>query len=167
MARKSKASTPEGRFIASRIADAKRRGATNRQIGEAFGVNERTVRKIVAGETSGTRTYHRKMDAPKRPRSTPNIFRADLVIGEEDGREIVRSVNVKVPDLATARGKAAPTPFDVFRVPSLQQIAIAEGDAMRRRYGLSAFRVKLDGLRSVAQRGPTSKLVEIRGTAAR
>lgn len=164
--RKSQATTTEGRFIASRIQDARRRGATNRQIGEAFGINERTVRKIVSGETPGTRVYHRKMDAPKRPRSTPNIFRADLVIGEYDGREIVRSVNVKVPDLPTAKGKRAPTPFDVFRMPSLRSVALAEGDAMRRRYQLSAYAVKLAGLRSVAQRSASSKLIELRGIRA-
>lgn len=167
--RKSGATTPEGRFIAARIRDAERRGYTQRQIAEAFGIpgGPRTVRKIKSGETSGTRTYHRKMDALERPRSTPNIFRADLVIGEENGREIVRTVNVKLPDLATTHGRAAPTPFDALRLPSLQEVAIAEGNAMRRRYGLAEFRVKLDGLRSVMRRGPTSKLVEIRGIAAR
>lgn len=164
--RKSQATTTEARFIAARIRDAERRGYTQRQIGDAFGINERTVRKIKSGETSGTRTYHRKMDAPKRPRSTPNIFRADLIIGEQDGRDIVRSVNVKIPDLPTATGRKAPTPFDVFRLPTLAQVAIAEGDAMRRRYALGAFAVKLGGLRSVAQRSPTSRLVEIRGIRA-
>lgn len=166
---KARATTPEGRFIASRIRDAERRGYTQQEIADALGLSgPRAVRKIKSGETPATRIYHRKMDAMAKPRSTPNIFRADLVIGEEDGRDIVRSVNVKIPNLRNRKGElVAPTPFDALRLPSLEKVAIAEGEAMQRRYSMAAIRVKLDGLRSVARRGPTSKLVEIRGAFAR
>jgi transcriptional regulator with XRE-family HTH domain len=167
--RKSGATTPEGRFIAARIRAAERRGYTQQQIADAMGLSgPRTVRKLKSGETPGTRIYHRKMDALAKPRSTPNIFRASLIIGEDDGREVIRSVNVKIPSLRNAKGElVAPTPFDALRLPSLEEIAIAEGKAMQRRYSMAAVRVKLDGLRSVARRGPTSKLIEIRGAFAR
>jgi len=162
--RKASAQSTEGRFIASRIQDARRRGATNAEIGDAFGMNERTVRKIVAGETPGTRVFARKMAPPKGERraSTPNIFRADIEL--DDG--MVRTVNVKIPDLPTRTGKGAPTPFDVFRLPDLQQVADAEGRAMQRRYNMGDARApRFVGLRQIVRRR-APKLVTIRGVVS-
>lgn len=159
--RRSTATTDEGRFIASRIQDARRRGATNQEIADAFGIHERTVRKIVSGETPATRTFKRKMAPPSRPISTPNVFRADIELAPGE----VRTVNVKVPDLPTRQGRQAPTPFDVFRVPSLESVVAREERSMAIRYGfVGAGGRGLIGLRSVARRNPATRLIEIRGT---
>lgn len=165
--RHAAATTPEGRYIASRIQDARRRGATNRQIGDAFGINERTVRKIVAGETPGTKIFAARMPKTKRPVSSPNIIRANVTLVDNDGNEIPRSVILKAPDLPGAKGRTAPTPFDIFRIPAMRQVAQREAEAMARRYGYRGGDATITGFQTVARRGPTSKLYIIRGTASR
>lgn len=157
----------ESRFIASRIQDARRRGATNRQIAEAFGMNERTVRKIVAGETPGTRIYKSKIEAP-RPKASPSIVRIDIQIGEEsNGDPVIRTINAKVPALPTAKGvRAAPTPFDVFRLPNLEAVAVAEGQRMQRNYGMLGARYvepRISTIRPIARRNPKTVLYTITG----
>lgn len=150
---------PEARLLASRIQDARRRGATNREIGERFGMNERTVRKIVAGETPGTRIYAAKVPTPKVGGTTPNIMRANFDLG--DG--VIRSRNVKIPNLPGIHGPVAPTPFDAFRLPELQGVAEAEGRAMQRRYGMTeANAPRLVGLQRIIQRR-AAKLITIKG----
>lgn len=132
--RKSSATTPEGRYIASRIQDARRRNLTNKEIAKAYGINERTVRKIIAGETPGTKIYKEKTSV-KGPRSTPNVFTADIQIADNE----VRSVNVLVPNYRNAKGESVPpTAFDLFRYPNLSEVADEEAAKMQRRYQMDA-----------------------------
>lgn len=173
MARRPKKATPreteESRFLASRIQDAKRRGYTNREIGEAFGINERTVRKIRSGESSGTRTYRQRIE--KAPRSaSPSIVRMDLRIGTDtDGNPVVRTVNAKVPALTSARGRrVAPTPFDVFRLPNLAAVAFAEGRRLQRNYGalggIHYTDPTISTIRPIVRRNPRTRLVTVQGS---
>lgn len=142
--RHSDAKSSEGRFLASRIIDAKRRGATNREIGSAFGINERTVRKIVSGDTPGTRTFERIVERPRRASErtlerggNPSIVRVDLQVGVDGtGQPIVRSVNAQVPTVMTRSGKrVTPTPADIFRIPQLAALIDIERERMERQYG--------------------------------
>lgn len=136
MARRRKAtpSSSEARFEASRIQAARRRGYTNREIADAFGINERTVRKIISGETSGKRIYREKI-APTRnvgpEAQNLSIVRLDLVIGKDaQGHDVVRSVNAKTPLI----GGRTPTPFDVLIMPDLAAVADAEALRLKRQY---------------------------------
>lgn len=139
--RHSTARATEGRFIASRIQDARRRGATNREIADAFGVNERTVRKIVAGETSGVRTFGR-LEGVKRPSRAAaqsggtSIVRVNVIVGKDaNGNDIYSSVNAQVPVLTTVGGgKRTPTQADIFRVPGLYDLIEAERSRLAARY---------------------------------
>lgn len=162
--RKSSASTTEGRFIASRVQDARRRGYTNREIAAAFDINERTVRKIVAGETSGKRTYRERVTPSEAPNAS--IVRLDLVVGlDAQGNEIIRTVNAKTP---LVRGRT-PTPFDVFRLPNMQAVADAEGKRLARQYeAMIAVHTtpRISSLRPIARRNPNKRLVTIRGRVA-
>jgi hypothetical protein len=141
---RSAAQTGEGRFIASRITDARRRGATNADIARAFGINERTVRKIIAGETSGTATFERIAGKPRKAAETaverggnPSIVRVDIKLGvDSDGKDIVRTVNARVPTVRTLSGRmVTPTPADVFRIPKLAALISAEIERLERQYG--------------------------------
>lgn len=130
--RRSTQKSDEGRFIAARIQNARRQGRTNAEIADAFGINERTVRKLVSGETSGKRLYKEHV-APTRRVDVRNksIVRLDLVIGEdEQGNEIIRTVNAKTP---LVNGQT-PTPFDIFQLPDLQNVAQAEAARMIAQY---------------------------------
>jgi hypothetical protein len=146
--RHSAATTPEGRFEASRIQDARRRGYTNKQIATAWGINERTVRKIVAGETPGTRIYKERVET-RQPRSSPNVFRADILVADGE----VRTINVRLPDYTNAKGqKVAPTAFDIFRYPDLDKVAMAEAKIMQQRYQFSqSYNASVVGLRPAAR----------------
>lgn len=170
--RKAGATSEEGRFEASRIQAARRRGYTNREIASAFGINERTVRKIVSGETSGKRIYREKI-APTRnvaPEARNlSIVRLDLVIGTDDaGNPVVRTVNAKTPLIA---GRT-PTPFDVFLLPDLGAVAQAEMQRLQNRYAGTqdvahpASRVSISSVRPIVKRDPRKRLVTIRGTYA-
>lgn len=162
------ADRPESRELAARIQDAKRRGYTNKQIGEAFGMNERTVRRIRSGETPGTRIYKERVQAAPRG-SSPSIVRMDLLMGvDENGNEVVRTVNAKVPAMRTAKGmRRAPTPFDVFRLPDLASVATAEAKRLGREYGNLVARFAAPGtissIRPIARRNPDKRLVTVRG----
>lgn len=164
--------TPEARIEAAAIQSARRRGMTNKEIAKRLGVNERTLRKIVAGETPGTRIYRQKVAQPTADRpASPNIFRADVRIGyDAEGNELIRSVNVKLPDVPGIRGRRAPTFFDVLRLPDLQSVAKVEAQKMRNRYGelvtqedAEAF---IESLRPIYRRDPAKKLHTIRGNYA-
>ena len=163
--RKATPSTPEARIEAAAIQDARRRGATNAQIGKAWGINERTVRKIIAGETPGTRIYAAKVKPPKAAGTTPNVFRLDMDLGGG----MIRTTNVKVPNLPRAGGGTrAPTPFDVFRYPELMDVAEAEGRRMQRQYTRFTGQtfdeaVQFVGLRHIEHRR-ARRLITIRGT---
>jgi hypothetical protein len=134
--RKSRATTDEGRYLASRMIDARRRGATNADIGRAYNMNERTVRRIIAGETSGTRTFKRLVEpsitaAPNAPNRS--IIRVDIRLPNGD----IRSVNARVPTVLTRSGqRVAATPADIFRVPQLNTLLIAEMKRLEERYGI-------------------------------
>lgn len=167
--RRSAAKTTEGRIEAAAIQSARRRGMTNREIASRLGINERTVRKIVAGETSGTRIYAQRVTSkqPKERVSSPNLFRADLRLGyDDDGFPIVRSINVKLPDVPGPTGPRAPTYFDILRFPDLESVAARESEAMTRRYGEHVARVdpELVSLRPVAVMRKTP--ITIRGLVA-
>lgn len=146
--RHSAATTPEGRYEASRIQDARRRGYTNKQIATAFGINERTVRKIVSGDTPGTRIFKERVET-RQPRSSPNVFRADIEVADGE----VRTINVRLPDYTNAKGqKVAPTAFDIFRYPDLDIVAMGEAKRMQQRYQFSeAYASKVIGLRPAAR----------------
>lgn len=170
--RKASATSAEGRFEASRIQAARRRGYTNREIASAFGINERTVRKIVSGETSGKRIYAEKI-APTRnvapEAQNLSIVRLDLVIGhDERGNEIIRTVNAKTPLI----GGRTPTPFDVFLLPDLGAVAQSEMVRLQNRYQGSAdvahpaSRVSISSIRPIVRRDARKRLVTIRGMYA-
>lgn len=142
--RRSRASTDEGRFLAARIADAKRRGATNAEIGVAFGINPRTVRKIRSGESSGRRTFGRLVEPSQRaaehlpPGASPSIVRVDLKFTDTNGTEAIRTVNARVPTVRTRSGKlVAATPADIFRIPNFATLVNAEAERLARQYGFS------------------------------
>lgn len=171
MARRRRASprdADESRYLASRIQDARRRGYSTQVIADSFGMNERTVRKILSGETSGSRIYKRHVE-PVAPKASPSIVRVDVNIGTDaSGDPVVRTINAKVPTLPTAKGaRGAPTPFDVFRLPNLQQVAIAEGKRMQREYAalLTGLNVNpsISTIRPITQRNPKTKLHTITG----
>ena len=127
--KRSGATSQEGRYIASRIQDARRRGATNKEIATAYNINERTVRKIVAGETPGTKIYRERTTTTGK-RGSPNVFTVDIQISEDE----VRSKNVILPSRRKPNGDwLDPTVFDMFRFPDLEQVAVEEARAMQRR----------------------------------
>lgn len=169
--------TAEARTEAAAIQQARRRGMTNAEIGKRLGINERTVRKIVSGETPGTRIYRKRVTefqskTGQRPAS-PNIFRADIRIGyDANDDEIIRSVNVKLPDVPGPKGRRAPTFFDVLRLPNLQSVAQIEAEKMRNRYGELVTREDAESLirtlRPIFRRDeskPLHKIVGAYGTA--
>lgn len=136
--KRSGAATTEGRYLASRIQDAHRRGYTNAEIGRAYGINERTVRKIRSGETSGKRTFGRLVEPTQKaeivPGASPSIVRVDIKL--PNGQ--VRTVNARIPTLRDRSGKpVAPTPADVFRVPKLASLIDAEAERLVQHYGLT------------------------------
>lgn len=162
--------TPEARIEAAAIQRARSRGMTNAQIADRFGINERTVRKIVSGETSGTRIFRERMPSANVKGASPNIFRADIRIGyDPDGKEVIRSVNVKIPDVQGPRGPRAPTFFDVLRLPDFQTVAKIERQKMQNQYGekiavTDTDDVALISLRNIVKRDPTKILHTIRGS---
>lgn len=161
-------SSAEARIESAAIQGARRRGMTNREIAKRLGINERTVRKIVAGETSGRRIYRKRVTEIKERPATPNVFRADVRIGyDADGKEIIRSVNVKLPDVPGPKGKRAPTFFDTLRLPDLQSVAKQEAEKMRNRYGEFVTREDaeafIESLRPIYRRDPAKTLHTIRG----
>lgn len=144
-ARRARAVTTEGRFLASRIQDAKRRGATNEQIARAFGINERTVRKIRSGESSGKRTFGRlvepSQDAARSPGASPSIIRVDIRLSNGN----IRTVNARVPTVPTRSGRrVAATPADIFRIPGLESLIEAEIQRLERQYGIRGTEVDAD-----------------------
>jgi hypothetical protein len=165
--RHSEQRSSEGRFIASRIQDARRRGATNQQIADAFGINERTVRKIVSGETSGRKLYREHVAPTTRvaPESQNlSIVRLDLVLGKDaNGDDIVRTVNARTPLI----GGKTPTPFDVFRLPNMETVARAEWQRLQNRYAGAITIVspgfRISSIRPIVRRDPTKRLVTITG----
>lgn len=132
--KRARATTSEGRFLASRIQDAHRRGYTNAEIARAYGVNERTVRKIRSGETSGRRTFGRLVEPQRNvhPGASPSIVRVDIRLPNGE----VRSVNARIPTVRNARGQSVgATPADIFRMPQLQTLLDAEMARLARQYG--------------------------------
>lgn len=135
--KRSQPATPEARDLARAIGQGKRLGLTNREIGETLGINERTVRKIRAGETPGTRTHRRLTATPKTPRAEPGLFNAEFVVGyTPSGDEVIASRNVTISKIRQADGTMRdPTPLDVFRVRGLATVAAQERLALAQRYG--------------------------------
>jgi hypothetical protein len=137
-AKRSQAATTEGRYLTARIRLAKRQGHTNAEIGRAYGINERTVRRIASGETSGTRTFGRLVEpslkADVLPGASPSIVRVDIRLANGN----VRTVNARIPTMRDRNGKAiAATPADVFRVPKLATLIDAEAARLAMHYGLT------------------------------
>lgn len=134
--RKSTTTTPQARDIALSIRQGERLGLTQREIGATLGINERTVRKIKEGQTSGTRTHARVTKTPKI-RAETGLFNAEYVIGyDASGNEIVGSRNVTIPVLQDRFGKPkTATALDVFRIRGLAEMAAQERAALARRYG--------------------------------
>jgi len=173
--RKAQSSSDEGRFLASRIQDARRKGYSNRIIADSFGINERTVRKIVSGETSGKRLYAQHVAPSRAYTQNLSIVRLDLAIGKDaQGNDVIRSVNAKT---TLVNGKT-PTPFDVLRMPSLNAIAMAEADRMRRQYGgtnvleplddeeldeMAGRAPRITAIRPIRRRDPSKRMVVIQG----
>lgn len=135
MARKS-TPKPTARDLALAVRQGERQGKTQREIGAALGINERTVRKIKSGETSGTRTTERLRRRPLRPGATPNAMNAEFVMGyDANGQPVLASANIIVTDVRTRHGtRRAPTALDVFRMPNLANVADAERKRMMRQY---------------------------------
>jgi hypothetical protein len=163
----------ESRYIASRIQDASRKGHTQKEIGKAFGMDERTVRKVLRGETPGTRIYKSKVSTPP-PKASPSIVRVDLEIKpDSNGRAPndpryngeVRTINARVPALPAAKGvRTAPTPFDVFRLPNMEAVALAEGKRMQNIYQIGiGVTPRIVGVRPIVRRNPATVLYTITG----
>lgn len=144
--RRSEPTTDEARRIALTIRQGERLGLTQREIGETLGINERTVRKIKSGQTSGKRTYSRVMHVPKAPRAETGLFNAEFVIGyTPSGEPVIGSTNVTIPNLRTATGdQRAATPLDVFRVRGLASVVAQERAALTRRYASVATAAPAD-----------------------
>lgn len=162
---RSTAATSEAREIASRIQLARRHGATNAQIARAFGINERTVRKIVAGETPGTRIYRERTETA-HVRQSPNVFKVDILIGyDENGDPVIKSQNVLLPNIRNRRGELVPpNAFDALRYPDLYAVAHAEAVRMARQYGKQVERedFAIRQVHPVAFRNPRTVLHTIR-----
>lgn len=168
--RRSQPATPEARDIALSIRQGERLGLTQREIAETLGINERTVRKIKAGETSGTRTYARVQRMPKGPRQETGLFNAEFVVGRTaSGEDVIASTNVTIPQLRTATGgMRAATPLDVFRVRGLAAVVAAERAAMIRRYGNVATVAPADSsirLRAISQARRKTTIIRTQGIA--
>jgi hypothetical protein len=135
MARKSNPK-PTARDLALSIRQGERAGKTQREIAAALGINERTVRKVKSGQTSGTRTTERLRRRPLRPGATPNAMNAEFPMGyDANGNQITASANIIVTDVRTRHGtRRAPTALDVFRMPNLAAVADAERQRMMRQY---------------------------------
>lgn len=133
--RRSTPATVQARDIATTIRQGERRGLTQREIAATLGINERTVRKIKAGETSGTRTHERLTHRPRRPGATPNAFNAEFIVGYDANNEpVYASANIIIADVRTRTGeRRAPTGLDVFRV-NIDAVVQRERAAMARRY---------------------------------
>ena len=165
---RSAPASKEARVEAAAIQQARRAGMTNREIADRLGINERTVRKIVAGETSGKRIYRARVVESTERAASPNVFRADVRIGfDENGNEMIRSVNVKLPDVQGPKGKRAPTFFDILKLPDLSTVAKAEATKMRNRYGEFVARAdvgaRIKSLRPIYRRDPSTTLHTITG----
>lgn len=134
--KRSAPATSQGRDIARAIAEGKRQGLTNRQIGATLGINERTVRKIRAGETSGTKTYARLTRKPQTFRAEKGLFNAEYVIGYDgSGQPIIGSTNVSIGQIRTLSGDYRdPTALDVFRVRRLAATIARERAQQARSY---------------------------------
>lgn len=163
---RARATTTEGRFLASRIQDAKRRGATNAQIARAFGINERTVRKIRSGESSGTRTFGKLVEPTRGARvaqgANPSIVRVDIRLSNG----MIRTVNARVPTILDRRGnRVTPTPADLFRIPKLETLIDAEIKRLEQHYGLTGAEIDPDAEceRSYCHH-PASAHVQVFGT---
>lgn len=169
--RKAEPATREARDLSLAIRQGERRGLTQRQIAETLGINERTVRKVKSGQTSGRRTFARLTTTPRGVRATPNAFNAEFTIGyDADGNPVIGSANIIVADLRTAKGgRRAPTALDVFRVQGLAEVAAAERAAMARRYASTVARVASDRtvrLRSIGtMRKPAAAILTTGGNA--
>lgn len=170
--RRARATTTEGRFLAARIQDAHRRGATNAEIAQAFGINERTVRKIRSGETSGKRTFATLVEPSLRAQGGPNpsIVRVDIKIGEDaNGEDVIRTVNARIPTVVTRDGRRiAATPADVFRVPGLASLIEAERRRLMVQYQneiRSAKGARVQSFRPISQRRKPLR-IEVTGYVA-
>lgn len=132
--RKSTPATPEARDLALAIRQGERRALTQKEIGAALGINERTVRKIKSGQTSGRKIVPRLIKAPK-VRATENTFNAYFTLRDSAGNETPVSINIIVPDVRTRDGgRRAPTALDIFRL-DMDSVADAEAARFANRYG--------------------------------
>lgn len=155
--RKSQPTTVQARDLALSIRQGERAGLKQKEIAAVLGINERTVRKIKSGQTSGRKTYRRLTTTPRGARATPNAFNAEFVVGyDSDGNPIIGSANIIVADVTTRTGeRRAPTPLDVFRVQGLADVAARERAAMARRYNVEAMQADLC-TRSYCRHEPTA-----------
>jgi hypothetical protein len=138
--RKAEPATPQARDLALAIRQGERRNLSQKEIAATLGINERTVRKIKSGETTGTRTYKRLTTQPKRPGATRNAFNAEFIVGyDASGAPVLASSNIIIPDIVTRTGeRRAPTALDVFRIrTNLEAVAAAERAALARRYDVA------------------------------
>lgn len=135
--RKSTPATAEARDLATAIRQGERRGLTQREIAATLGINERTVRKVKYGQTSGRAIHKRLTREPAHP-STRNAFNVEFTIGRDArGKPVFGSVNIIVPDVRDRHGnRRPPTVLDVFRMPDLAAILAAHQAAMAQAYGL-------------------------------
>lgn len=162
--KRSAPATPAARDLALTIRQGERLGLTQREIADTLGINERTVRKIKSGQTSGTRTRARIMHTPKGPRQESGLFNAEFVIGyTASGEEVIGSRNVTIPNLRTATGETrAPTPLDVFRVRGLATVVAKERLAQAMRYANVATLAPVDSsirLRAISRARKATTIV--------
>lgn len=138
--RTSRATTPQARDLARAIRQGERAKIPQRDIAAALGINERTVRKIKSGQTTGTRTYARLTKGPKRV-TLAGAFNAEFTVGyDRDGKPVFGSANLIVADVRTKEGgRRAPTALDVFTVPNLGDVIDAERERLARRYGIDVI----------------------------
>jgi len=132
---RSKPATTDARALTLAIRQGERKGLRQREIASALGINERTVRKIKSGQTSGRKSFARLTRVPKIS-ATPNAFNAEFTIGyDRDGKPIIGSANIIIADVRTRQGgRRAPTALDVFRLPNLSEIAEQERRRLARQY---------------------------------
>lgn len=134
--RKATPSTQQGRDLARSIREGQRQRLTQKEIAATLGINERTVRKILSGETPGTRTHKRLTATPKARRAERGLFNAEYVIGyDADGNAIIGSTNVNIGQIRGADGSMRdPTALDVFRIRRLASTIAQERAGLAQRY---------------------------------
>ena len=98
----SRKRTVPGEYVVRRAEEAHAQGYTYKEIANQFNMNERTLRKLRTGETSGRKLFPRARDLPGERRTNQASF--------IDSKGDIRSINLRV------QGEKPRTRFDSYRI---------------------------------------------------